>query len=136
MLYLFNGGTQKPANVLEFSIKQAFLSSMEQPLASGTAKGLFCWSGRPGSNRRRPAWESPRRLIIKDLGVQEGGFRSNVFNNLRTSSGQSPLIGVKMEWKILGVKWSESRDWRPSDDPCRPASPRVSCHKAHRYDRI
>jgi hypothetical protein len=24
------------------------------------------WSGRPGSNRRRPAWESQRRLITKD----------------------------------------------------------------------
>jgi len=70
-------------------------------------KLLKGWSGIPGSNRRRPAWKSQRRLIIKDVGVQGRGFRSMEFNSLRASSEQPPLIGVKMEWKIW---WSEGPD--------------------------
>ena len=31
------------------------------------SKLLKRWSGRPGSNRRRPAWEIDRRLIIQNL---------------------------------------------------------------------
>jgi hypothetical protein len=33
----------------------------------GIPKSLKSWSGRPGSNRRRPAWEIDRRLTIKNL---------------------------------------------------------------------
>ena len=32
---------------------------------------LILWSGRPGSNRRRPAWELGARLMIQRLGVSE-----------------------------------------------------------------
>src|ERR1700733_13234532 len=31
---------------------------MEQTVKAGDAKQLKGWSGRPGSNRRRPAWEA------------------------------------------------------------------------------
>ena len=30
-------------------------------------KSLKIWSGRPDSNRRRPAWENATTLILKDL---------------------------------------------------------------------
>src|SRR5271155_4438112 len=33
----------------------------------GDAKCLIFWSGRPGSNRRRPAWENASTSFIKDL---------------------------------------------------------------------
>ena len=32
---------------------------------------LILWSGRPGSNRRRPAWEKVRLLYLKHLFVSE-----------------------------------------------------------------
>ena len=34
-------------------------------------KLLILWSGRPGSNRRRPAWEKGRQLYLKHLFVSE-----------------------------------------------------------------
>ena len=38
-------------------------------------KLLILWSGRPGSNRRRPAWEKVRQLYLKHLFVSETLFR-------------------------------------------------------------
>ena len=42
---------------------------------SFSAKLLILWSGRPGSNRRRPAWEKVRQLYLKHLFVSGTLFR-------------------------------------------------------------
>src|SRR5258706_4895083 len=34
---------------------------------SGTLSALVSWSGRPGSNRRRPAWENANSSFLKDI---------------------------------------------------------------------
>jgi hypothetical protein len=39
------------------------------------------WSGRPGSNRRRPAWEVGRRLEIKTI-----AFSNVTFGHVKTRS--------------------------------------------------
>ena len=52
----------------------AFLGAVDliQALPKDTfedPRGLIFWSGRPDSNRRRPAWEIDCRLKIKDNSV-------------------------------------------------------------------
>ena len=64
-------------------------------------KWLILWSGRPDSNRRRPAWEYGWRLKIKYNGVQGDEYRSIEFSNFRNSLFETVLNGVKMEWKLL-----------------------------------
>ena len=59
------------------------------------------WSGRPGSNRRRPAWENDRRLKIKDHGVHGGDTDLWSFSNLRPLLFQQSLNGVETEGKFL-----------------------------------
>jgi hypothetical protein len=44
-------------------------------------KLLKIWSGRPDSNRRRPAWESSIRLNIKDNGAHSDACRSKQISN-------------------------------------------------------
>ena len=55
------------------------------------------WSGRRGSNPRRPAWESPRQLIIKDNGAHGDAYRSKEISN-------SSPFRLLMEWKWRGRK--------------------------------
>ena len=70
----------------------------------GEAKWLKTWSGRPDSNRRRPAWESPRRLHIKDMAstaaIQIHGVSATYLHSFLSS----PL----MEWKWSGRIGPES----------------------------
>jgi hypothetical protein len=54
-------------------------------------KLLKSWSGRPGSNRRRPAWENDRRLKTQDNGVYGGKSRCKGISNFQNSASKSPL---------------------------------------------
>ena len=54
--------------------------------------------GGPGTNRRRPAWEYERLLLIKDKGVYADVLRSTGFSNFRNSVCTAVLNGVEMEW--------------------------------------
>ena len=47
----------------------------------GIPKLLKRKSGRPGSNRRRPAWEASRRLNIKNIGAHRRACRSKQISN-------------------------------------------------------
>ena len=69
---------------------------------TGISIGISCfsWSGRPGSNRRRPAWEIERKLKIKNLAFMaaiECDKEHPVFNGLLLHF----VNGAKMEQKNL-----------------------------------
>jgi hypothetical protein len=55
--------------------------------AGKPAEACAAWSGRRGSNPRRPAWENGRRLIIKNLGVY---------------SAESRLYGITIFFEMVG----------------------------------
>ena len=51
---------------------------------------LILWSGRPGSNRRRPAWEKVRQLYLKHLFVSETLIRLTQALAVSTTSFLQP----------------------------------------------
>ena len=51
---------------------------------------LILWSGRPGSNRRRPAWEKGRQLYLKHLFVSETLIRLTQALAVSTTSFLQP----------------------------------------------
>jgi hypothetical protein len=75
------------------------------------------WSGRRGSNPRRPAWESPFRLKINNQAAHGDQLRHNEISNFRNSSINPSLNGVLLEGKktrrpwpvIRGETWANKR---------------------------
>jgi len=57
---------------------------------SKASKLLKTWSGRPGSNRRRPAWEKGRQLYLKHLFVSETLIRLTQALAVSTTSFLQP----------------------------------------------
>ena len=51
---------------------------------------MILWSGRPGSNRRRPAWEKVRQLYLKHLVVSETLIRLTQALAVSTTSFLQP----------------------------------------------
>jgi hypothetical protein len=66
-------------------------------------KLLKKWSGRRGSNPRRPAWESPRRLIIQDKASIAANADPWSFSNLQPLLFAHLLNGVEMEGTLSSV---------------------------------
>jgi hypothetical protein len=66
---------------------------------AGDAKQLKRWSGRPGSNRRRPAWECGWRLKIKNIVSTE--VNSGLLDS--ATSEASYADRSLMEWKWSGT---------------------------------
>jgi hypothetical protein len=64
----------------------------------GLPKLLKSWSGRPGSNRRRPAWEYERRKKIKTMAPMT---MNTPPSKSATSETRSDHAGL-MEWKWSG----------------------------------
>ena len=61
----------------------------------GRSNLLILWSGRRDSNPRRPAWESPRRLNIKDM----ASTAAIQIHGVSATYGHSFLNSPLMEWK-------------------------------------
>ena len=57
------------------------------------------WSGRRGSNPRRPAWEYPFRLKIQHQAAHSDQLSTNGISNFGNSLCEPPLNGVEKEWK-------------------------------------
>ena len=53
---------------------------------------------KPGSYRRRPAWESSFRLKIQYQAVHGDQLSINEISNFRNSRLNPPLNGVETEW--------------------------------------
>jgi len=77
-----------------------------------TCNLLKIWSGRPGSNRRRPAWESPFRLKINNQAAHGDQLRYNEISNFRNSRIRQTLNGVLLEGKKPPRPWPIIR-WEP-----------------------
>jgi hypothetical protein len=58
---------------------------------------LECWSGRPGSNRRRPAWEVARHFSFNHLESAGVGLESTQTPGKAVVFRRHPLNGVQLE---------------------------------------
>src|SRR5207248_589195 len=58
---------------------------------------LFCWSGRPDSNRRRPAWEVTRHSNLNHLESAGVGLESTETPGKTAVNRKRPRYGVQLE---------------------------------------
>src|SRR5678816_865400 len=67
----------------------------------GTCKLLISWSGRPDSNRRRPAWEHGTSLCLQHLRVSDALFRLTQVSLYQSFPGLTLLIEVGSRYIVF-----------------------------------
>ncbi len=93
---------------------------------------LILWSGRPGSNRRRPAWEKGRQLYLKHLFVSGTLIRLTQALAVSTTSFLQPCNRGTNEvhsnvlltsMNMPDIPWARNRDRGKSRDSPPPTPP-------------
>ena len=67
----------------------------------GACKLLILWSGRPDSNRRRPAWEVTRHFNFRHLESAGVGLESTETPGNTAVHRERPLNGVQLERRFV-----------------------------------
>ena len=94
---------------------------------SKTSKPLKTWSGRRGSNPRRPAWEQVRLFNLKDLCVSDALLRLKQASPNQQHPQQALLIKVQTRYVVCPYRYqfaklswdrnSNGSRWRASRKP-------------------
>ena len=92
---------------------------------SKTTKQLKTWSGRRGSNPRRPAWEQVRLFNLKDLCVSDALLRFKQASPNQQHPQQALLIKVQTRYLVCPYRYPFAKhSWARNSNGSRSSASR------------